>query len=55
MTREQYLDILLLVSTLESMIIAHKVPVPDHLFDALSKAVELLRREIINAPKQPAA
>lgn len=47
MTREQYLDLLILLSSLESLILAHKVPVPDSMFDLLVEGVELLRQEVL--------
>jgi len=47
MTREQYLDLLILLSSLESLILAHKVPVPDSMFDLLVESVDLLRKEIL--------
>lgn len=47
MTREQYLDLLILLSSLESLILANKVVVPDYLFDQFAKNVELLRKEVL--------
>ena len=47
MTREQYLNILILLSTLESLILAHKVPIPDHLFASMELATGQLREEIL--------
>ncbi len=47
MTREQYLDLLILLSSLESLILANKVVVPDYLFDQFSKSVDLLRQEVL--------
>lgn len=47
MTREQYLNILILISTLESLILAHKVPIPDYLFAEMERATEELRKEIL--------
>ena len=47
MTREQYLNILILLSSLESLILANKVPVPDYLFDRLVESVDLLRKEVL--------
>lgn len=47
MTREQYLDLLILLSSLESLILANKVAVPGPLFDQWSRSVELLRQEVL--------
>ena len=47
MTREQYLNILILLSTLESLILANKVVIPDHLFAEFERATEELRKEIL--------
>lgn len=47
MTREQYLNILILLSTLESLILANRVVIPDHLFAEMERATEELRKEIL--------
>ena len=47
MTREQYLSILILLSTLESLILANRVVIPDHLFAEMERATEELRKEIL--------
>ncbi len=47
MTREQYLNILILLSTLESLILANKVVIPDHLFAEFGRVAEELRKEIL--------
>jgi len=47
MTREQYLNILILLSTLESLMLANKVPIPEGLFDDLEWATGQLRKEIL--------
>lgn len=47
MTREQYLNILILLSTLESLILANKVVIPDYLFAEFERATEALRKEIL--------
>ena len=47
MTREQHLNILILLSTLESLILANKVVIPDHLFAEMERATEELRKEIL--------
>ena len=47
MTREQHLNILILLSTLESLIMAHKVPIPDYLFAEMERSTDELRKEIL--------
>ena len=47
MTREQYLNILILLSTLESLILANKVVIPDYLFAEFERATQELRKEIL--------
>lgn len=47
MNREQYLNILILLSTLESLILAHKVTIPDHLFAEMERSTDELRKEIL--------
>ena len=47
MTREQYLNILILISTLESLILASKVQIPEGLLDEMDRATEELRKEIL--------
>ena len=47
MTREQYLNILILLSTLESLILANKVVIPDYLFAEMERATAQLREEIL--------
>lgn len=47
MTREQHLNILILISTLESLILAHKVAIPEGLFEDLDRVTEALRKEIL--------
>ena len=47
MTREQYLNILILLSTLESLMLANRVVIPDHLFAEMERATEELRKEIL--------
>ena len=47
MTREQFLNILILISTLESLILASKVQIPEGLFDDMDRATEELRKEIL--------
>lgn len=48
MTREQHLNILILLGTLESLILAHKVPFPAGLSEDLDLVTEALRKEILN-------
>lgn len=47
MTREQYLNILILLSNLESLIIANKVMFPDYLYAEMERATDELRKEIL--------
>jgi hypothetical protein len=47
MTREQHLNILILISALESLILAQKVPVPAGLFEDIDLVTEALRKEIL--------
>ena len=55
MTREQCLNILILISTLESLILAQKVTIPEGLFDELVDATDALRKEVLNeTPTKPA-
>ena len=55
MTREQYLNILILISTLESLMLAHKVTLPEGLLDDMERATDALRKEVLNeTPTKPA-
>ena len=47
MTREQYLNLLMLISALESWILASNVVVPDYLREELAEGVGLLRKEVL--------
>ncbi len=47
MTREQHLNILILLSTLESLILAQKVAIPTGLFEDIDLVTEALRKEIL--------
>ena len=47
MTREQHLNILILLSTLESLILAQKVPIPAGLFEDIDLVTEALRKEVL--------
>ena len=48
MTREQKLDILMLLSAVESWSYADKHLMPDYLHDRLANAVDLLRAEVLD-------
>ena len=47
MTREQYLNILILISNLESLILAHKVSIPVPLSADIDYVTKELRKEIL--------
>jgi len=47
MTREQHLNILILLSTLESLILAQKVPIPEGLFEDIDLVTDTLRKVIL--------
>lgn len=47
MNREQYLNILILLSTLESLILAHKAPIPVPLSADIDYVTKELRKEIL--------
>ena len=47
MTKPQALDILMLLSALESWSFSTGKPLPDHTFDSLQVAIEQLRTEIL--------
>ena len=47
MTREQHLNILILISSLESLILAHKVQIPEGLFEDIDLVTEALRKEVL--------
>ena len=47
MTREQHLNILILLSTLESLIMAHKVAIPEGLFEDIDLVTEALRKAVL--------
>ena len=47
MTREQHLNTLILISALESLMLAHKVPFPAGLSEDLDLVTEALRKEIL--------
>ena len=49
MTREQKLDIMMMLSAIESWGFATKNMIPDYLHDRLADAVDLLRAEVLDA------
>lgn len=46
--REQTLDILMLLSALESAFFASKSTMPDYLIERIDKAVDVLKNEVLN-------
>lgn len=46
--REQNLELLMLLSALESAFFASKTTMPDYLIERIDKAVELLKNEVLN-------
>ena len=51
MTKPQALDLLMLLSALESYALTTGKPLPDYLFDRIDSATALLREEILEEPK----
>ena len=49
MTREHKLEILMMLSAIESWSFADKHMLPDYLHDRLANAVDLLRAEVLDA------
>lgn len=47
MGREQALDLLMLLSALESAFMASKATIPDYLLDRIGESVEMLRGEVL--------
>ena len=47
MGREQALDLLILLSALESALVASKATIPDYLLERISDSVEMLRGEVL--------
>jgi len=47
MTREQHLNVLILISALESLMLAHKVPFPAGLSEDLDLVTEALREAVL--------
>ena len=48
MTKQELLQLLRLLSALESVMLVNKQTIPDYLYDDINKAVEILEREILN-------
>lgn len=48
MTREQKLDILIMLSAIESWSFADRHSMPDYLHDRLDKTIDMLRLEVLN-------
>lgn len=51
MTKPEALDLLMLLSALESWAFSQKAMIPDYLHDRISTAIELLRAEILEGAK----
>lgn len=47
MTKQELFGLLRLLSALESILLSHKVPTPDYLFEAMGASVDALEREIL--------
>ncbi len=47
MGREQALDLMMLLSALESAFMASKATIPDYLLERISDSVEMLRGEVL--------
>ena len=47
MTKQQALDIIKLLSALESWSFANNQGMPDYLYDSISKAIEVLTTQVI--------
>ena len=48
MTKQELLQLLRLLSALESVMLVNKQTIPDYLYDDINRAVEILEREILN-------
>lgn len=48
MTKSQHLDILMLLSALESWSFAQGKPIPDYLLERLNDLVEILSKEVLS-------
>lgn len=49
MTREQMLDLLMLLAGLESWAFSQQRPLPDHLQDEISECVDVLRSLVLGS------
>ena len=47
MTKSDALDLLMLLSALESAFMASKAPIPDYLLERIGDSVEMLRGEVL--------
>ena len=47
MTKQEMMEMMRLLSALESLLVASKTSTPDYLFEQLAKAVDVLEREIL--------
>ena len=47
MTREQALDLLMLLSALESVLMADGKKLPNYLFEQMENSVEVLKKEVM--------
>ena len=47
MTKEQYLDLIQLLSAIESWSMADKHRMPDYLYERIDLSIELLRNEVL--------
>ena len=48
MTKQELLQLLRLLSALESVMLVNKQTIPDYLYDDINRSVEILEREILN-------
>ena len=48
MTKQELLQLLRLLSALESVMLVNKQTIPDYLYDDINRAVEIIEREILN-------
>ena len=51
MNKHEALDLLMLLSALESWSFSEKHRLPDYLHESLTESVEVLRREILEIPE----
>jgi hypothetical protein len=52
MTTTELLSMMRLLSAMESAMLTGKMPIPDHLLDAVERHVEILEREILARSKE---